>query len=103
MMMLSRILVLIGLAALAVMVVGFTMLNKGSIELSYYYGIWELPKALVVAASVCVGIAVGFIVCFFKVLQLKRQIAIMRRTEAREKKKAVSSQLRTVSLEGSGI
>lgn len=102
--MVSRILVLIILTALAVMVIGFTMLNKGSIELSYYYGTWELPKALVVAASVCVGITVGFVVCFFKVLQLKRQIAIMRRTEAREKKKVASSQLRTVPLvEGASI
>ena len=102
--MVGRILVWIILASLAVLVIGFTMLNKGTMEI--HYGaenpfVW--PTAVVVAVSACVGIALGFIVCFFKVLQLKRQIAIMRRVEAREKKKTISSQLRTIPLEGSQV
>ena len=66
---------------LIILVVGFlfTMLNSAAVELNYYYGLIELPLALVVMTVLLVGILLGLFVEFGKTLRLKGELSKVKR------------------------
>ncbi len=95
-MLLGKILVWLTMAVLAVLGIGFAMLNTAPVELNYHYGAWEMPLALLVGLAIASGLFVGLVVSFFLVLRLKRQNSSLRRQAAR--KTEHSGSLRTVPI-----
>ncbi|RLA20511.1 MAG: hypothetical protein DRQ61_06440 [Gammaproteobacteria bacterium] len=66
---------------LIILVIGFlfTMLNSASVELNYYYGLIELPLALVAMAALLVGVLLGLFVEFGKLIRLKSELSKVKR------------------------
>ena len=66
---------------LIVLVIGFlfTMLNSSSVELNYYYGLIELPLALVAMAALLAGVLLGLFVEFGKLIKLKSELSKTKR------------------------
>jgi putative membrane protein len=66
---------------LTVLAIGFifTMLNSASVELNYYYGLIELPLALVAMAALLIGVLLGLFVEFGKHIRLKSELARAKR------------------------
>ncbi len=73
---------------LIILVVGFlfTMLNSAAVELNYYYGLIELPLALVVMTVLLVGILLGLFVEFGKILRLKGELSKVKRKLAKSER-----------------
>ncbi len=66
---------------LTILVIGFifTMLNSANVELNYYYGLIELPLALVAMAALLAGVLLGLFVEFGKVIRLKSELSKAKR------------------------
>lgn len=66
---------------LTVLVIGFifTMLNSAGVELNYYYGLIELPLALVAMTALLAGVLLGLFVEFGKFIRLKSELSRAKR------------------------
>jgi uncharacterized integral membrane protein len=62
------------------------MLNSTAVELNYYYGLIELPLALVVMTVLLVGVFLGLFVEFGKVLRLKGELSKVKRKLAKSER-----------------
>ncbi len=67
----------------AVLGIGLAALNTGPVTLSYHYGTWEMPLALLVGLCISVGAILGLAVSLIIVVKLKRQISGLRRYSER--------------------
>lgn len=77
--MIGKILLWLTMLVLAIIGIGFAMLNSGDVPLSYHYGTWEMPLAWIVGLSISIGLFTGLLVSFSIVVRMKRQVAKLRR------------------------
>ena len=97
--MISKILLWVTLIALAIIGIGFAMLNSGTVPLNYHYGAWELPLAWVVGLAISIGLFTGLLVSFSIVVRMKREVAKLRRTNRKLAAKT-SDDVRTIPMKG---
>lgn len=94
--MIGRVLLWVSMIALAVIGVGFSMLNNTPVQINYHYGIQEFSLAWVVGSAICLGLFVGLLVSLTIVLGMKRRISKLNR--AHRKSIAKGDHLRTIPL-----
>mgnify|MGYP003395241309 CR=1 FL=1 len=58
---------------------GFAVLNSQPVLLDYYFGNWQLSLSLVVVISLVIGALCGILASLSVIIQLKREIAGLRK------------------------
>jgi len=58
---------------------GFAVLNSQPVQLDYYFGSWQLSLSLVVVISLVIGALCGILASLSVIIQLKREIAGLRK------------------------
>lgn len=67
-------------AALFLLILSFAIVNTDPVTVRYYLGHhWEAPLVVVLLVAVCAGTLVGLLVGLFQTLQLRREIAALKR------------------------
>lgn len=67
-------------AALFLLILSFAIVNTDPVTVRYYLGHhWEAPLVVVLLVAVCAGVLVGLLAGLFQTLQLRRQIAALKR------------------------
>jgi len=97
--MIGKILLWLGMFVLAIMGIGFAMLNSAAVPLNYHYGAWELPLAWVVGFAISLGLFTGLLVSFSIVVKMKRKLAKLSR--ANRKLLASENDVRSIPMKGS--
>ena len=94
--MIGKILLWVSMIALAIIGIGFSMLNSATVPLNYHYGAWEMPLAWVVGLAISIGLFTGLLVSFSIVIKMKREVAKLRR--ANRKLQSSGDALRTIPI-----
>lgn len=73
-------LMLIFKLALFLLILSFAIVNTDPVTVRYYLGHqWEAPLVVVLLVAVCAGALVGLLAGLFQTLQLRREIAALKR------------------------
>lgn len=80
-------LMLIFKLALFLLILSFAIVNTDPVTVRYYLGHqWEAPLVVVLLVAVCAGVLVGLLTGLFQTLQLRREIAALKRELAAGRK-----------------
>lgn len=80
-------LMLIFKLALFLLILSFAIVNTDPVTVRYYLGHqWEAPLVVVLLVAVCAGVLVGLLTGLFQTLQLRREIAALKRELAAVRK-----------------
>jgi putative membrane protein len=74
-----RLLKLLFILLFVLLSVAFTLMNDGNVRLNYYFGIRELPIAVVILGAVALGILLGLLAALGSITRLRRENAAQRR------------------------
>jgi len=75
-----RILLLVFVFILVIIGLSFSLLNAESVQLKYYFGHFTAPLSAIIILSVTCGAVLGVLSSLGVILQLKREIAKLHRT-----------------------
>ncbi len=69
-----RLITWIVMSIFILIVVSFACLNAETVKLHYYLGTQELPLSILLIGSLIIGMLIGLIVSWFKIIKLKIQL-----------------------------
>jgi len=95
----SRILGYLFLLTVLILTLTFTTINVHEVQLNYYVGSQQVPLALILGATLIIGMLLGALVMMQPVMRLKLKSSKLRRT-IRSNEKEISI-LRTLPLKNS--
>lgn len=73
--------------ALFLLILSFAIVNTDPVMVRYYLGHhWEAPLVVVLLVAVCAGALVGLLAGLFQTLQLRRELAALKRELAAARK-----------------
>jgi len=62
-----------------IIVVAFTWMNPGDVEISYYFGTRKIPLSIILIASIGLGAIIGMIASLGRSLKLRRENSVLKR------------------------
>jgi len=75
----TRIIGLIFILVVLVFGLTFAVLNAESVQINYYFGIYQIPLSLILVIAFVIGTLFGAVVNVGMMLRLKRQISRLRK------------------------
>jgi len=77
--MVTRVIGLIFILVVLVFGLTFAVMNAESVQINYYFGIYQMPLSLILVIAFVIGALFGAVVNVGMMLRLKRQISKLRR------------------------
>ncbi len=62
-----------------IVVVAFTWMNPGNVEISYYFDTRQVPLSIVLVASIGLGAIIGMVASFGRSLKLRHENSVLKR------------------------